>query len=74
MLPGGESGRAVVDFYVDDTGRVLLPEVVSASGEAAGWAALTAVNRWRFLPPRQGGQATMARGRVELSWPAPRNP
>ena len=74
VLPGGESGRAVVDFYVDDTGRVLLPEVVSASGEAAGWAALTAVNRWRFLPPRQGGQATMARGRVELSWPSPRNP
>lgn len=64
--------RAVLDFHVDPLGRVLLPELVSASDPGFGWAALTALNQWRFAPPRRGGQATLARGRVELQAAAPR--
>lgn len=58
--------QALLDFYVDPLGRVLLPELVSASEPGFGWAALTALNQWRFAPPRRAGQATIARGRVEL--------
>lgn len=71
-LRGARSdAQAVVNFYVDETGRVLLPELVStpdnASDSAFGWAALTAVNRWRFEPPRRQGQPTTARGQVTLT-------
>ncbi|HMZ02226.1 MAG TPA: TonB family protein, partial [Burkholderiaceae bacterium] len=55
------TGRATVDFYVDEGGRVLLPELVSASREDVGWAALTAVTSWRFAAPRRGGQPVFAR-------------
>lgn len=60
------TGRATVDFYVDEGGRVLLPELVSASREDVGWAALTAVTSWRFAPPRRAGQPVFARGRAEV--------
>lgn len=59
-------GRATVDFYVDEGGRVLLPELVGASREDVGWAALTAVTSWRFAPPRRAGQPVIARGRAEV--------
>ncbi|BDI03591.1 hypothetical protein CATMQ487_05610 [Sphaerotilus microaerophilus] len=65
------AGSATVDFYVDAQGRVLLPELASASHEDFGWAALTAVNQWRFEPPRRGGQPVVARGRVQLKAEAP---
>jgi TonB family protein len=65
------AGSATVDFYVDAQGRVLLPELASASQEDFGWAALTAVNQWRFEPPRRGGQPVVARGRVQLKAEAP---
>lgn len=65
------AGSATVDFYVDAQGRVLLPELASASQEDFGWAALTAVNQWRFEPPRRGGQPVVARGRVQLKVDAP---
>jgi TonB family protein len=61
------AGRATVDFYVDEGGRVLLPELVSASREDVGWAALTAVTSWRFAPPRRAGQPVFARGRAEVA-------
>lgn len=65
------AGSATVEFYVDAQGRVLLPELASASHEEFGWAALTAVNQWRFEPPRRGGQPVVARGRVQLKVDAP---
>jgi len=61
------TGRATVDFYVDEGGRVLLPELVSASREDVGWAALTAVTSWRFAPPRRAGLPVFARGRAEVA-------
>lgn len=70
-LSGGGSrpaGRAVVDFHVDESGRVLLPELVSGSPAEFGWAALTAVNQWRFEPPRRAGQPVTVRAQVQ--WPA----
>jgi TonB family protein len=65
------AAQAVVTFFVDESGRVLLPELASSSQEDFGWAALTAVNQWRFEPPRRGGQPVVVRAQVALKVDAP---
>lgn len=49
------SGEAVIEFVVDRNGRTLFPRIVSASHEDFGWAAATAVLRWRYKSPMKGG-------------------
>lgn len=49
-----------VEFVVDAAGRVHLPRVVGEATSARAWSALTAVKRWRFDPPRVGGQPVAA--------------
>lgn len=51
----GMSGEAVIEFIVDRNGRTLFPRIVSSSHEDFGWAAATAVLRWRYKPPTKGG-------------------
>lgn len=54
-------GEAVVEFFIDEDGRVRLPRVISASNEAFGYAAVQGVTAWRFDPPQRGGKAAMVR-------------
>lgn len=51
------SGHATLDFVVDSDGKVRVPTVVESSAEEFGAAALDAVKRWRFEPPRSDGVA-----------------
>lgn len=57
MLP---AETVLVEFVVDAAGRVHLPRVVGEATPARAWSALTAVKRWRFDPPRVGGQPVAA--------------
>lgn len=50
-----ESGKAEIEFVIDRTGRVLFPRVVSATHVDFGWAAATAVIRWKYKPPTKNG-------------------
>ncbi len=50
-------GSATVRFYVDEEGRVRLPEVIEATTPEFADAAITAVSQWRYQPPQQGGRA-----------------
>jgi TonB family protein len=47
-------GKAAVKFYVDEEGRVRLPQVTEATAPEFAEAALNAVSQWRYEPPRQG--------------------
>ena len=47
-------GSAKVRFYIDEEGRVRLPQVIEASRPEFADAAVAAVARWRYEPPRQG--------------------
>jgi len=49
------SGEAVIEFVVDRNGHTLFPRIVSSTHEDFGWAAATAVLRWRYKPPTKGG-------------------
>lgn len=57
-LADGEKGSATIQFVIDRDGRARLPRVVSASSEAVGWAAATAVSQWVFGAPTRGGKPT----------------
>lgn len=68
------SGEALVEFLIDEDGRVRLPRVVSASREAFGFAAVQGVAAWRFQPPQRGGKPTAVRVRQPITFamnPAP---
>lgn len=67
---GGIEGRAEIEFFIDRTGRVQLPRILSASAPAFGWAAVTAAAQWEFSPPRKDGQPVDARMRVPVEFPA----
>jgi TonB family protein len=51
----GVSGEAEVEFVIDRNGRPLFPRIVSATQTDFGWAAATAVQRWRYQPPLKNG-------------------
>lgn len=65
----GVAGRAEIEFIIDRTGRVQLPQIVSASETAFGWAAVTAAAQWEFAPPRKNGELVDARMRVPVEFP-----
>lgn len=72
-LPGGPAGRAEVEFVVDREGRARLPRVVSATHEAFGWAAATAVSQWVFRSPRRGGEPVDVKVRIPVDFAPPRD-
>lgn len=61
-------GEATVEFVIDRDGRARLPRVVSASAPEFGWAAVTAVAQWVFLPPKRGGERVDVRVSVPLQF------
>jgi TonB family protein len=55
------NGEASVRFYVDEEGRVRMPEVIDATTPEFADAALQAVARWRYERPLDRGRAIVAR-------------
>lgn len=53
-------GSAAVRFYVDEEGRVRLPEVIEATTPEFADAALAAVTQWRYEPPQHRGRYIVA--------------
>ena len=56
LRKAGVEGRASVRFIIDRDGVPRFPGIESADHEAFAWAALTAVQRQRFEPPRKDGE------------------
>jgi TonB family protein len=54
------TGQAAVRFYVDEEGRVRMPEVIEATTPEFADAALRAVAQWRYEPPQDRGRAIVA--------------
>jgi TonB family protein len=64
------SGRALVEFYVDEEGRPRLPVVVESDDEAFGRSALEAIGQWRFTVPRSGGWPVLVVARQRFDFRA----
>jgi TonB family protein len=69
---GAKGGEAVIEFIIDRQGRVLLPRIISATTEDCGWAAATALLRWKFEPPTKGGKTVATRIRIPLEFVPPK--
>jgi len=61
-------GRVMVEFFIDENGWVQLPHIIEASNNELGWAALTAVARWRFEPPIFKGKPVNVIARMPISF------
>jgi TonB family protein len=63
-------GTAAVRFYVDEDGRVRLPELIEATTPEFAEAALAAVAQWRFEPPQVGGRTIIASSNWQFQFKA----
>jgi protein TonB len=64
----GLAGEVVVEFLVDETGRVLDPHVLSSKSPLFDDATLRAVAQWRFEPGRRGGRIVRFRMSVPVEF------
>lgn len=67
------TGRAVVEFVIDEEGIVQGPRVVEATHEDFGYAAAQAIGQWQYRPPAHKGKPAIVRVRqtVEFALPQP---
>lgn len=64
------TGTVVVKYFVDATGRVRLPTVVSATAPELGVVALRALRQWRYEVPRVDGKPVIALERHSFTFSA----
>ncbi|MDO8545307.1 MAG: energy transducer TonB [Opitutaceae bacterium] len=57
----GRRGEVLVEFVVDETGRVVDPRVVQSTDRVFEEATLRAVSKWRFEPGRRHGRVVRFR-------------
>jgi TonB family protein len=69
-----DTGKAVVEFLIDEQGHVRLPRIVSTSDPAFGDAAAQALTAWQFAAPTVGGQPTIVKVRIPMEFKAEANP
>ncbi len=62
----GIVGDAVVDFYIDEHGKVRMPAIVRDDFDELGTLALNAVREWRFEPPLRNGHPVTVRVQQEF--------
>jgi len=59
----GVTGRAEIEFYIDESGSVRVPAVTDADYWELGVLAMGAVRQWRFEPPTSNGRPVLIRVR-----------
>ena len=64
----GITGEVVVEFVVDETGRVQQARIVRSSQRAFESSALHAVEKWRFEPGKKDGRAVKFRMVVPIQF------
>jgi periplasmic protein TonB len=64
----GTSGEVVVQFVVDETGRVLDPRAIRSSDPLFEEAACRAVAKWRFEPGKHNGMVVRFRMSVPIQF------
>ena len=60
------NGTAEINFIIDETGKVRVPAIVSATDWDAALIALGAVEGWQFTPPEQDGKPVLVE--VQARW------
>lgn len=63
-----EGGTATIKFFVDEAGRVRVPIILDCTAPELGQAAVSAVDQWRFEPPKVSGKPTIVRETISLTF------
>lgn len=71
FLEAPVKGEALIEFIIDREGRSRLPKIVSATEEAFGWAAATAIAQWVFEQPMRGGAPVDVTVRIPVGFKPP---
>lgn len=64
----GITGEVLVEFTVDESGRVLRPRVIRSTHAAFEASTLRAVEKWRFEPGKKNGRAVRFRMMVPVTF------
>ena len=64
----GITGEVLVEFTVDESGRVLRPRVIQSTHTAFEASTLRAVEKWRFEPGKKNGRAVRFRMMVPVTF------
>jgi len=64
----GVAGTVVVEFFIDETGRVRMPTVCEAQNDLLAGLTLLAVEQWRFSPPSSRNQPVLVRVRQKFDF------
>jgi TonB family protein len=54
-----QAGRVVVEYFIDEDGRVRAPSIIHSTSDEFTQAALAAMAQWRYEKPRRGGLAVV---------------
>jgi TonB family protein len=65
------NGEVQIQFVIDRDGRARLPKILSATHEAFGWAAATAISQWVFERPTKGGEPVDITVRIPVGFAPP---
>lgn len=65
-----QTGRVVVEYFVDEDGRVRAPSVIHATADEFARAALAAMAQWRYEAPRRGGKPVVTSMRYAFDFKA----
>jgi TonB family protein len=67
-----DKGQAVVEFLIDQEGKVQLPRVVSATDPAFGYAAVQGAAAWTFAPLTSHGKSVAVRAQMPINFTTPK--
>lgn len=59
----GVQGEVIVEYFVDETGRVRMPEIIQSGNAVLAGLSLAAVEQWQFTPPSSQGRPVLVRVR-----------
>jgi len=55
----GIVGKVIIDFYIDETGKVRFPAAPAGSEDMLAGIAVAAVSKWQFAPPTRKGRPVL---------------
>ena len=55
----GITGKVVVDFYIDETGKTRFAASASSDNDLLAGISVAAVQKWKFAPPTRAGQPVL---------------
>lgn len=68
LIRQGIRGSVVLEYYVDESGRVRMPSVSRSEHEVLAGLSLAAVAQWQFNPPSSGQKPVLVRVRQQFDF------